>query len=65
MDLIEELKKDRERNRKERLKFIERYVKWLKKTPNRIWSKQQSEFLDNQLIQNKDYKSKRYTCDNH
>lgn len=40
-----ELKKDIERNEKERLEFIDAYVKWLKKTPNKKWSKIHARFL--------------------
>ena len=43
---IEELKRDRKRNFEERLKFIDLYVEWLKKTPNRVWSRQQNELID-------------------
>ena len=43
---LEELKKDKEANFKERLDFIDRYVEWLKATPNKVWSKQHKEFID-------------------
>ena len=43
---LEELKRDKERNFQERLKFIDMYVEWLKKTPNKVWSKVHSEFVD-------------------
>ncbi|USH00858.1 hypothetical protein K1720_03140 [Thermococcus argininiproducens] len=36
---------------KERIKFIKRYVEWLKKTPNGVWSAQQAEFI-NALLEN-------------
>ena len=42
---LEELAKDKKRNFEERLKFIDAYVEWLKKTPNRIWSRQQKRML--------------------
>ncbi len=42
---IKELEEERERNFKERLKFIDIYVEWLKKTPNEVWSKQQKELI--------------------
>jgi hypothetical protein len=45
---LEELEKDKQRNFQERLKFIDLYVKWLKKTPNKEWSRQQNELLDGQ-----------------
>ncbi|MFH0837150.1 MAG: hypothetical protein V1870_03405 [Candidatus Aenigmatarchaeota archaeon] len=43
---LEELKKDREKNHAERMKFIDMYTDWLKKTPNEIWSKQHANFID-------------------
>lgn len=43
---LEELKKDKEKNFQDRLKFIDMYVKWLKKTPNKKWSSQQKEIIN-------------------
>jgi hypothetical protein len=43
---LKELEEEKERNKKERIKFIDLYVKWLKKTPNKIWSRQQNKMLD-------------------
>ena len=40
---LEELKRMKEENFKERLEFIDLYVEWLKKTPNKEWSSQQKE----------------------
>ena len=37
---IAELRRIQEENLKERLAFIEQYVAWLKKTPNKEWSAQ-------------------------
>lgn len=37
---LDELRKIKEENRKERLEFIDKYVEWLKKTPNKEWSSQ-------------------------
>ena len=42
MELEEEMK----RNRRQRMEFIDLYAEWLKKTPNKKWSKQQKKFLD-------------------
>ena len=42
---LEELKRDKRRNFEERLKFIDLYVEWLKKTPNKVWSRQQNELI--------------------
>ncbi|UCG68431.1 MAG: hypothetical protein JSV09_11530 [Thermoplasmata archaeon] len=43
---LKELEDDKKRNFEERLKFIDLYVQWLKKTPNRVWSKQQKEMIE-------------------
>lgn len=40
------LGKKKKQNREERLAFLELYVAWLKKTPNKVWSKQHAEFID-------------------
>lgn len=42
---LKELAKDKKGNFEERLKFIDAYVEWLKKTPNSVWSKQQKAAL--------------------
>lgn len=42
---LKKLAKDKEKNFKERLTFIDAYVEWLKKTPNKIWSRQQKAML--------------------
>lgn len=42
---IEELNKEKEKNFKERLEFIDRYVEWLKATPNKVWSRQQKDII--------------------
>lgn len=43
---LKELEEEKKRNFEERLRFIDLYVEWLKKTPNKIWSKQQKELID-------------------
>jgi len=43
---IEELEKLKQKNFQERLDFIDRYTKWLKKTENQKWSSQQKNFSD-------------------
>ena len=42
---LKELEKDQKRNFKERLKFIDFYTEWLKKTPNKEWSSEQKKIL--------------------
>lgn len=41
-----ELEADKRQNVRERLAFIRRYVEWLKKTPNSVWSAQQNQLLN-------------------
>jgi len=43
---LKELEKEKERNRKERMDFIDLYTTWLKKTPNKKWSKQQNNVIE-------------------
>ena len=43
---LKELEEDKRRNFEERLRFIDLYVEWLKKTPNKVWSRQQKELID-------------------
>ncbi|MCX6801249.1 MAG: hypothetical protein NTZ73_03605 [Candidatus Diapherotrites archaeon] len=42
---FKELEEDKERNRKQRMEFVKLYVEWLKKTPNKKWSKQQNKLI--------------------
>ncbi len=42
---LEQLKKDKEDNFRQRLKWIDFYVAWVKKTPNKVWSKQQKKII--------------------
>jgi len=43
---LKELKKIKENNFKERLEFIDKYTKWLKKTSNKKWSSEQKDLMD-------------------
>ena len=40
---LEGLKRKKEKNFQERLEFIKWYTEWVKKTPNKIWSRQQKD----------------------
>jgi len=40
---LEEFKK---KNFEERIKFIDQYAEWVKKTPNKVWSKQQKSIIN-------------------
>ena len=42
---LKELKKQKKENFRERLDFIDRYAKWLKKTPNKEWSSRQKTLI--------------------
>lgn len=43
---LKELRRAKTKNFKERLEFIDSYVDWLKKTPNKEWSRQQNKLMD-------------------
>ncbi len=44
---LRELKEEKKRIFKERMRFIDLYTDWLKKTPNKVWSKQQNKLINN------------------
>ncbi|MEK6843177.1 MAG: hypothetical protein AABY04_01695 [Candidatus Micrarchaeota archaeon] len=46
---LKELDRQKKANSLERLKFIDLYVKWIKKTPNKVWSKTLAKFHDGQI----------------
>jgi hypothetical protein len=43
---LKEMEKEIESNKKQRRQFLDLYCKWLKKTPNKEWSKQQNELIN-------------------
>ncbi|MFH0972249.1 MAG: hypothetical protein V1835_06845 [Candidatus Micrarchaeota archaeon] len=43
---LKELKRAKRKNAKERLEFVRKYADWIKKTPNKVWSKQLAKFHD-------------------
>jgi predicted ester cyclase len=45
-----ELDFDKKKNLDESLKFIHFYAAWVKKVPNRVWSKQQAEVIDSLML---------------
>ena len=45
LDMAKE-REDQARNRRERLEFVDLYVDWIRRTPNRVWSSQQGRMLD-------------------
>ncbi len=46
---LKQLLKEKEKNFHDRLEFIDAYVKWLKKTPNKKWSRQQNVIVNQGL----------------
>lgn len=42
---LKKMKKEREEDIRQSLKFIDTYVAWIKKTPNEIWSKKQADLF--------------------
>jgi len=42
---LTELDADKKENIRQRREFIRKYVEWLKKTPNSVWSVQQNKLL--------------------
>ncbi|MEK6953743.1 MAG: hypothetical protein AABX01_01955 [Candidatus Micrarchaeota archaeon] len=43
---LKELAKAKRQNSKERLDFIRQYAAWVRRTPNKVWSKQLAKMLD-------------------
>jgi hypothetical protein len=41
----DEIKREIKRNAEQRLDFVRQYADWLKKTPNKVWSKQHAKYL--------------------
>jgi len=42
---LKELEKEMESNRQQRREFVRLYAQWLKKTPNKVWTKGQNRLL--------------------
>jgi len=59
MQLIMELRFNREQNRMERLTFIRRYSKWVKSVPNEVWSRQQASLINSFLSSSKNFQMDR------
>ena len=43
---LEEMKEWKKKNFKERMEWVKKYADWLKKTPNKEWSKQQKTLIE-------------------
>ncbi len=46
---VDDLESDRKENLDQRLKSIVEYARWVKRTPNEVWSRQQKEMIDSVL----------------
>ena len=44
---LKELEEEMKINQRQRREFIDLYAEWIKKTPNKVWSKQHKKFIDN------------------
>jgi len=42
---LKEIDESIKRNNEERMEFVKKYAEWLKKTSNKVWSKQQNKFF--------------------
>lgn len=42
---LKELEIEKKKNFQERMKFVDEYANWVKKTPNKVWSKQQKKII--------------------
>ncbi len=43
---LSELEKEKEINNKQRLEWVKYWVDYMKQTPNKVWSKQQADFIN-------------------
>jgi len=43
---LKELQRLKEENFQDRLRFLEKYAEWVKKTSNKTWSKQQRDLIE-------------------
>ena len=50
-----ELKYDRNKNFQQRIEFIHMYADWVKSVPNKIWSKQQADFINSLILNSKNF----------
>ena len=50
-----ELKFDKEKNFQERLWFIHHYSNWVKRVSNKVWSRQQADFINSLFLNAQSY----------
>ena len=51
-----ELIYDKEKNFQERLWFLHLYSDWVKSVPNKVWSRQQADFINSLFLNAKNYR---------
>jgi len=44
----QDIEEDIKRNKEDRMRYIDEYTEWLRKTSNKKWSKQQNKLIDSQ-----------------
>lgn len=42
---FQELEEEKKRNFKQRMEFVDMYAEWLKRTPNKVWSRQHAKYF--------------------
>lgn len=42
---LKEIEDQKRQNFKERLEFVKWYAEWVRRTPNKVWSKQQKDVI--------------------
>lgn len=47
---LDELKRDKDKNLKERLKFVKFWVEYMKRVGDEVWSKQQNDLINGQVF---------------
>jgi len=50
-----EIKYNRAKNFQERLWFIHLYADWIKRVPNKMWSREHTEFIDSLMLNGQNY----------
>ena len=50
--ILKELEEEKERNFRQKLEFVRIYAEWVKKTPNKEWSKQHTKFINSMYKKN-------------
>ena len=54
-EMPESIRRDRERNHRDNLEYIDRYADWVLRTPNEVWSEVQKRLIDSVLASSRDF----------